>query len=589
MEAIREYLNNLFMSLPETPEVLRAKAELMEMMEDKYEELISEGKSEKEAIGIVISEFGNLEELAEELGIEMYLGKNQENAENVQGKANSNSGTNNQQQKTVNRQPRKQYRWTFEDVREYVRYAWKHAIYIAVGVMLCILAPYVCDIGAAAGEAGCLPTFVSNAIAGSGLFFMVGIAVVFFCVASSMRKKYGNVARYGIYLEEKAGRYYWEKRERDDKKRLGIRIAGILLCIISVVPSSMNVTSNILLQEVLNGSVLLFVAVGVFLIILSCSTGNRYEELEKAMEQSDETGSCAQFSKGNYVSKGTPIAVILLLVFFGLCVLAVICGAAFFAARTSNGEAVALQEQYPLDGIQKIRVELDAASVRIEQADVASIQYEYSGDSAKAPTVTNANGVMTIKEKGGFRFGINFVPIVGNTRKITIQVPETLGAVENEEGIRYVVDVDAGNVELEGLSGASLNVDVDAGNVDGNALSFQEIRYNEKSKVDIDAGNITFTNSRFCDLSVDVDAGNFAWETVAGTLPYYDIDLDTDMGEISVDDIAGMHVIQNEREVMSQTYKSRPEDQSALLGRLKAEVDMGEIEISETGGAESLD
>ena len=75
MEAIREYLNNLFMSLPETPEVLRAKAELLEMMEDKFEELVSEGKTEKEAIGIVISEFGNLQELAEELGIDSYMKK----------------------------------------------------------------------------------------------------------------------------------------------------------------------------------------------------------------------------------------------------------------------------------------------------------------------------------------------------------------------------------------------------------------------------------------------------------------------------------------------------------------------------------
>ena len=42
MEAIREYLHNMFLNLPETPQVLRAKAELMEMMEDKYEELMQE-------------------------------------------------------------------------------------------------------------------------------------------------------------------------------------------------------------------------------------------------------------------------------------------------------------------------------------------------------------------------------------------------------------------------------------------------------------------------------------------------------------------------------------------------------------------
>ena len=45
MEAIREYLHNMFLNLPETPQVLRAKAELMEMMEDKYEELMQEGAS----------------------------------------------------------------------------------------------------------------------------------------------------------------------------------------------------------------------------------------------------------------------------------------------------------------------------------------------------------------------------------------------------------------------------------------------------------------------------------------------------------------------------------------------------------------
>ena len=78
MEAIREYLNNMFLNLPETPQVLRAKAELMEMMEDKYEELTAEGMSEKEAVGTVISEFGNLDELAEELGIGDFMKKEEE-------------------------------------------------------------------------------------------------------------------------------------------------------------------------------------------------------------------------------------------------------------------------------------------------------------------------------------------------------------------------------------------------------------------------------------------------------------------------------------------------------------------------------
>lgn len=39
------------------------------MMEDKYSELIADEKSENEVIGTIIAEFGNLDELAESLGI----------------------------------------------------------------------------------------------------------------------------------------------------------------------------------------------------------------------------------------------------------------------------------------------------------------------------------------------------------------------------------------------------------------------------------------------------------------------------------------------------------------------------------------
>ena len=69
METIRNYLETMFLNLPRTPEVMRAKLELGQMMEDKYNELIAEGKMDNEATGIVISEFGNLEELAEELTV----------------------------------------------------------------------------------------------------------------------------------------------------------------------------------------------------------------------------------------------------------------------------------------------------------------------------------------------------------------------------------------------------------------------------------------------------------------------------------------------------------------------------------------
>jgi amino acid permease len=81
METIRNYLETMFKNLPQTEKVLKAKSELLQMMEDKYTELINQGKSENEAIGTVIAEFGNLDELAGDLGIAEVLHEKKDNSE----------------------------------------------------------------------------------------------------------------------------------------------------------------------------------------------------------------------------------------------------------------------------------------------------------------------------------------------------------------------------------------------------------------------------------------------------------------------------------------------------------------------------
>lgn len=84
METIKDYIESMFKNLPQNERVLKAKKELLQMMEDKYEELKNQGKSENEAIGTVISEFGNLEELAHELGIgEEVMGNKEKSGKDV--------------------------------------------------------------------------------------------------------------------------------------------------------------------------------------------------------------------------------------------------------------------------------------------------------------------------------------------------------------------------------------------------------------------------------------------------------------------------------------------------------------------------
>lgn len=70
MNVISDYLETLFMNLPQTAAVQKAKVDLIAIMEDHYHELLAEGKNEHEAIGTVISEFGSIDELLQELDID---------------------------------------------------------------------------------------------------------------------------------------------------------------------------------------------------------------------------------------------------------------------------------------------------------------------------------------------------------------------------------------------------------------------------------------------------------------------------------------------------------------------------------------
>ena len=70
METIINYFDHIFMALPPTAEVQKAKDELLGMAEDRYHELKEQGKTENEAVGTVIEEFGNIDELASDLGVD---------------------------------------------------------------------------------------------------------------------------------------------------------------------------------------------------------------------------------------------------------------------------------------------------------------------------------------------------------------------------------------------------------------------------------------------------------------------------------------------------------------------------------------
>lgn len=549
------------MSLPETPAVLRAKAELLEMMEDKYEELIREGKSEKEAVGTVLSEFGNLEELAEELGIDEYLKKNQ---------ASSESTENDMQEEKQNKgagRSRTEFHWSFSEAKDYVAYSWKHAAYIAVGVMLCIWSPYFESVLSTAGGSGYMSALVANAIGTSCMFLFIAVAVGLFCAASAQRKRYGNIARYHVVTDEKAAHYLTARQEKDEQRRLYCRIIGVALCILSVVPSSVNFFENPLYREIVDSSVLTIVGVGVLLLILSCSVGNRYDELRRAQIGAG-TGQNIPNPQSvpvmEYHKKGMPLSAVLLLIFLGFLVVGgTIVGGIVYFVPSYDGEVSQTKEQYDTGGVEKVVVDMDMGTVNIEMGEVDAIQFEYSGNTKQAPVVTNENGVLRVKEKGsrGFHFSLFRWPWNSGERNTTIIVPA------RQTGIAYEIEADAGNVNFSNVQGKSVKIDVDAGNIEASGCTFTE-----KSTLEADAGNINVNESSFHDLDADVNAGNLECD-LTDPISWYKLDLDVNLGNVEVNG-----------QDMGGTYKAEPgADAPEVSYRIKAEVDLGNIGITDAG------
>jgi|GEM_PF-247120 len=60
MDVIKTYLDNVFAAFPQTEKLRALKGEMLAGMEEKYHALKNEGKSENEAIGGVIANFGRV-------------------------------------------------------------------------------------------------------------------------------------------------------------------------------------------------------------------------------------------------------------------------------------------------------------------------------------------------------------------------------------------------------------------------------------------------------------------------------------------------------------------------------------------------
>lgn len=279
MEAIRNYLETMFRSMPNTPEVLRAKDELWQMMEDKYTELIEEGKSENEAVGTVIAEFGNLDELADELGIHQFMHTpDMEMA-----------------------MPRRMI--SFEEVKEYLHDKKAQAVRIALGVFLCIASPIGCIIGEA--------VHINEGFGIAVLFACIALAVGLFVFSGILfDSKWNFLKKEPCAMDFETTDYVYEQKESNRVIFATLLVIGIGCCIISVVPVAVldciPIYAQVIDMEVIGGALFLFlVAVGVFLIVQGSIVNGSFDLLLKMNDEKTVGGNYVEGQKE--VQYATPL------------------------------------------------------------------------------------------------------------------------------------------------------------------------------------------------------------------------------------------------------------------------------------------
>ena len=76
MDVIKNYVDIMFKEFPDTSENRQLQANVLDSMEGKYLDLLDSGKNEEEALGTVIAQFGDINELKEAYGVKTKATQN---------------------------------------------------------------------------------------------------------------------------------------------------------------------------------------------------------------------------------------------------------------------------------------------------------------------------------------------------------------------------------------------------------------------------------------------------------------------------------------------------------------------------------
>ncbi|EOL43267.1 permease prefix domain 1-containing protein [Enterococcus caccae] len=203
MKTIKDYIESLFLGIAETSQTKQLKQDLLASAEDRYEDLKSQGKSENEAIGGVIAEFGSIDELLEEMNIK---------------------------QEFIDEQGYELDEITLNESSDFLKVHHRAATLIGLGVMIIMM--------------GVAAFFASMALYGEGvaegfglLFVFLGAATgvpLFIIAGTSIANTNKKLDDRFIPIQVK--NEIKKKKETFQRSFIFCMVAGVVLCILSVIP-----------------------------------------------------------------------------------------------------------------------------------------------------------------------------------------------------------------------------------------------------------------------------------------------------------------------------------------------------------------
>ena len=253
METLRNYVESVFANLPITPELSDQKNAMLTRMQEKYQQLKSEGKSEHEAISAAIAAHGNVDDFI---------------VSNILAAPAA--------------APENEVFLTPEQVDEYIDHRHHFAWAMATGVFLCIMGPASLFLGQYLagyrnGQGG-RTSELMDILTLVPLFIFIAAGVALF-ILYGMKEEQFELEHKRIQLDSTT---YTRLRTEHKafRPRLAVAVAiGVALCILA--PVSMLLSVVLLGEE--NGLSLVFllsfIAIGVFLFIFYGIQDETYEKL----------------------------------------------------------------------------------------------------------------------------------------------------------------------------------------------------------------------------------------------------------------------------------------------------------------------